>query len=153
MLLKQLGRLFGQAGSWDAGLDVERRVLTDSMSIDPGAFSLQDGSGLSSGNLIAPRALVRLLSFMWRHPNRAGFLDGLPRAQQPGSLEMRFRGTPLEGRVIAKTGSINRVNALAGYVTRDRGGPLIFAVMLNDHTATQRAALDQIDSVVVEFVR
>ena len=153
MLLKQLGKHMGEGGSWDAGLEVERRVLIDSMGIDSTAFSLSDASGLASNNLVAPRAFAQLLRYMWQHPNRDGFLEALPHAQQLGSLRTRFADTPLEGRVIAKTGSISRVNTLSGYIERERGGPLIFSVMLNDHTARYSTALDQIDSVVVELGR
>src|SRR6266700_1582079 len=118
MLLKLLGREFRGTGSWDAGLDVERRFLIDSVKIDSTAFALEDGSGLAAGNLITPRAFVRLLAYMHRHPKGAPFLAALPHASQPGSLLKRFVGTPLEGRVIAKTGSIDRVNSLSGYIER-----------------------------------
>lgn len=153
MLLKQLGKRFGDAGSWEAGLAVERRVLIDSMGIDSAAFSLSDASGLSSGNLITPRAFAQLLRYMWQHPRRRGFVAGLPRAGQRGSLRTRFAGNPLQGSVLAKTGSIDRVNTLSGYIERERGGPLIFSVMLNDHAARSSAARRQIDSVVVEVAR
>ena len=59
MLLKILGRESAGVGSWDAGLDVERQFLIDSVHVDSAAFSLEDGSGLSAGNLVAPRARSR----------------------------------------------------------------------------------------------
>src|SRR5881398_2902753 len=71
MLLKILGREFRGEGSWNAGLDVERRFLSDSVGIDSTAFALEDGSGLAAGNLITPRAFVRLLAYMRRHPKAA----------------------------------------------------------------------------------
>lgn len=153
MLLKQLGVQFADEGSWRAGLEVERRFLIDSVGIDSLAFDLSDGSGLSAGNLVAPRAFAQLLAYMWRHPNRDAFLAGLPRSGQLGSLRTRFTGTPLEGRVVAKTGSINHVNTLSGYIERERGGPLIFSVMVNHRTAPYGQTLAQIDSVVVALGR
>ena len=51
------------------------------MKIDSTAFSLEDGSGLAAGNLVTPHAFVQLLSYMYRHPRRAPFLAGLPRAR------------------------------------------------------------------------
>ena len=57
MLLKQLGRQFGGAGSWKAGLEVERRFLIDSMQVDSTQFALRDGSGLSSSNLVSPQVV------------------------------------------------------------------------------------------------
>lgn len=153
MLLKQLGAVVRGVGSWRDGLEVERRFLIDSVGLDSLAFDLTDGSGLSAGNLVAPHAFAQLLAYMWRHPNRETFLPGLPRSGQLGSLRTRFVGTPLEGRVTAKTGSINHVNTLSGYIERERGGPLIFSVMVNHRTADYAETLAQIDSVVVQLGR
>jgi len=153
MLLKQLGREVGDTGSWDKGLDVEKRFLIDSVKIDSTAFALEDGSGLAAGNLVTPHAFVQLLSYMYRHPKRAPFLAALPHAQQRGSLLRRFAGTPLEGRVIAKTGSIDRVNTLSGYVERADGRVITFSIQANAHDVPTRQMLAQIDSVVVQLAR
>ncbi len=151
MLLKILGREFRGEGSWEAGLDVERRFLIDSVKIDSTAFSLEDGSGLAAGNLIAPRALVQLLAYMRRHPKGAPFLAALPHSAQPGSLLKRFVGTPLEGHVTAKTGSIDRVNSLSGFLDRPDGRTYIFSVQANAHSVPYQQMLARIDSVVVEI--
>lgn len=151
MLLKTLGREVQGQGSWEAGLEVERRFLIDSMGIDSTAFSLEDGSGLAAGNLIAPSAFTRLLAYMYRHPRRALFLAGLPRSGQPGSLSRRFVGTPLEGRVVAKTGSIDRVHTLSGFIERPDGRPVFFSIEANGQALGGRAMLAEIDSVVVEL--
>jgi D-alanyl-D-alanine carboxypeptidase/D-alanyl-D-alanine-endopeptidase (penicillin-binding protein 4) len=149
MLLKTLGRELRGEGSWDAGIDAERRFLVDSIGIDSTAFSLEDGSGLAAGNLVSPNAFTRLLSYMYRHPKRAPFLAALPRSGQPGSLLRRFIATPLEGRVVAKTGSIDRVNTLSGYIERPDGRVVMFSIEANGHALSGRAVLAQIDSVVV----
>src|SRR6266571_2109740 len=153
MLLKILGREFKGEGSWSAGLDVERRFLTDSVKIDSTAFALEDGSGLAAGNLVTPRAFGQLLAYMHRHPKGAPFLAALPHAGQPGSLLRRFVGTPLEARVIAKTGSIDRVNSLSGYVERADGRTISFSVQANSHAVPYPQMLAQIDSVVVQIGR
>ncbi len=153
MLLKTLGKEFEGEGSWRAGLEVERRFLRDSVGVDSTAFYLSDGSGLSSGNLLTPRALAQLLVYTLRHPNNGGFLRGLPRSGERGSLEQRFVGTPLEGRVVAKTGSISHVNTLAGYIEQPDGAPLVFAVMANNHAVRYSDMLAKIDSIVVEIGR
>src|SRR5436190_4261584 len=153
MLLKLLGREVGDTASWSKGLDVERRFLIDSVKIDSTAFSLEDASGLAAGNLVTPHAFVQLLAYMYRHPNRAPFIAGLPRAQQRGSLLKRFAGTPLEGRVLAKTGSINRVNTLSGYIEKANGHVVTFSIQANAHDVPTRQMLAQIDSVVVQLAR
>ena len=151
MLLKQLGRQFGKAGSWPEGLAVERRFLIDSVKVDSTQFSLSDGSGLSSSNLISPLAFTQLLRFMRRHPRYGTFAAGLPQAGLVGSLRNRFLGTPLAGRVRAKTGSISRVLTLTGYIDLDHGRTLTFSVLANNHAQPGRALLAVIDSVVVEM--
>src|SRR2546428_11828282 len=151
MLLKILGREFRGEGSWPAGLDVERRFLIDSVRIDSTAFSLEDGSGLAAGNLIAPRALVQLLAYMRRHAKGAPFLAALPHSAQPGSLLKRFVRTPFEGHVTAKTGSIDRVNSLSGFLDRPDRRTYFFSVQANAHSVPSQQMLAQIDSVVVEI--
>jgi D-alanyl-D-alanine carboxypeptidase/D-alanyl-D-alanine-endopeptidase (penicillin-binding protein 4) len=151
MFVKTLGREIAGDGSWDAGLEVERRFLIDSVGIDSTAFELDDASGLSSGNLITPRALAQLLRYVHVHPRNAAFLHALPRSGAPGSLEDRFENTPLAGRVVAKTGSINHVNALSGYIDRPGRSALIFSVIANNHAASYARALRQIDAVVLEI--
>jgi D-alanyl-D-alanine carboxypeptidase/D-alanyl-D-alanine-endopeptidase (penicillin-binding protein 4) len=151
MLLKLLGREFHGEGSWEAGLEVERRFLIDSVKIDSTAFSLEDGSGLAAGNLITPHAFVQLLAYMRRHPKNAAFFAALPHSAQPGSLLKRFVGTPFEGHVTAKTGSIDRVNSLSGYLDRPDGRTYIFSIQANGHTVPSQQMLAQIDSVVVEI--
>src|SRR3989440_80092 len=151
MLLKILGREQKGEGSWRAGLEVERRFLIDSVGIDSTAFALEDGSGLAAGNLVTPHAFTQLLAYMHRHPKRAPFLAALPHSGQPGSLLKRFAGTAVEGRVIAKTGSIDRVNSLSGFIERPNGRTITFSIQANTHAVPYQQMLAQIDSVVVEI--
>ncbi len=153
MLLKQLGKQFGRGGSWLDGLEVERRFLIDSVRVDSTQVSLSDASGLSSTNLVSPLAFTQVLRYIRRHPRYATFAAGLPLAGGTGSLKNRFIGTPLAGRVRAKTGSISRVNSLSGYIEMDRGRFLTFSVQANHHAQPTRPMLAAIDSVVLEMGR
>ncbi len=153
MLLRSVGAVVAGAGTWDGGIAAERRFLIDSVGIDATAFDLSDGSGLSTGNLLTPRALVALLGYMRTHPRHDGFLRGLPRSGERGTLQSRFVGTPVEGRVLAKTGSFAHVNTLSGYVERPDGSALIFSVMVNNHVVPYGRLLAAIDSVVVAAAR
>lgn len=114
-----------------------------------GEVRLEEGSGLSRHNLVTPRALVGLLQFMRRHPSAGVFVESLPMAGVDGTLRTRMRGTPAEGNLRAKTGSLNLVNTLAGYVTTAAGEPLAFALLLNNYAAAPedrpgRAELDDL---------
>jgi D-alanyl-D-alanine carboxypeptidase/D-alanyl-D-alanine-endopeptidase (penicillin-binding protein 4) len=153
-LLKQLGRQFGAGGSWNEGIAVERRFLIDSAGIDSTLFALSDGSGLSTANLVAPAALTSLLRFIRTHPHyAANFEAGLPLSGNTGSLKNRFVGTPLEGRVRAKGGSLSRVNTLSGYFDLPDGRTFTFSVQANHHALGGPMMIAQIDSVVVAMAR
>lgn len=151
IMLKQLGRILGKAGSWTEGLAVERRFLIDSVGVDSTQISLSDGSGLSSVNLVSPRAFTQILRFMRKHPRWTTFGAGLPQSGNTGSLRNRFKKTPLEGRVWAKTGSISRVHTLSGIIEPADGRRLFFSIQANHHTLPGRVILAQIDSIVVEM--
>ncbi len=153
MLLKQLGRTRAGSGSWEAGLAVQRRYLIDSIGIDSAAFRLVDGSGLSSSNRITPLALTRILRHLWQAPTRAVVAGAMPRSGMVGTLQRRFRGTPLQDRIRAKTGAIGKVNALSGYIDHPDGRTLVFSVIANNHTLGGTRMIAAIDSVVVEIAR
>jgi D-alanyl-D-alanine carboxypeptidase/D-alanyl-D-alanine-endopeptidase (penicillin-binding protein 4) len=153
MLLKQVGRQVRGEGSWRAGLEVERRFLIDSVGIDSTQFSLRDGSGLSHTNTVSPWAFARLLLWMRRHPGFAPFQSALPVAGRSGTIRTRMVRTPVEGRVMAKTGTISRVNALSGYVLLPDGRTRIFSIQTNNHDLSGTAMVGRIDSLVVEIGR
>ena len=110
-------------------------------------WGLADGSGLSGSDLLTPRGLVALLAAMDRHPHAAAFRDSLPIAGVDGTLEKRMKGTPAEGRVTAKTGTLHLAHALAGYVTTVRGDRLAFAIVVNNHEGKSREAVAAIDAI------
>lgn len=140
-MLKTVGREVSSEGSWRAGIELERRFLTEVVGIEPEAFDLRDASGLSSGNLITPRALARLLVHMRGQPLA---YEAMPVAGgESGSL--RYRLTDLRGRVRAKTGGIRNVDTLSGYLTTDGGRELVFVVMANGAAfSDSRGALDDV---------
>lgn len=153
MLLKQLGRGFAGAGSWRAALQFERRFLIDSVRVDSTQVALGDGSGLSHRNVASPMAFARLLLWMRSHPRFPVFHAALPVAGRTGTLRTRLTGTPVEGLVAAKTGTISRVTALSGYVTLPNGRTRIFSIQTNNHDLGGGAMAARIDSLVVQIGR
>src|SRR5207248_6016176 len=81
----------------------------------------EEGSGLSRNNLTTANATLALLVFMSRHAAADDFIRALPIAGVDGSLRKRMKGTPAEGNVRAKTGSLRWANSLSGYVTTGAG--------------------------------
>src|SRR6185503_11710164 len=147
MLLRLLGARLKGTGTVEAGQAAVLEFLRR-MGVDPRAWALQDGSGLSRSDLVSPRGMVSLLAAMDRHPHAAAFRNSLPIAGVDGTLEQRMRGTPAQGRVVAKTGTIRHVNALDGYATTRSGERLAFAIIVNHHTGDPRQAASAIDEIV-----
>lgn len=144
-LLKTVGREVRGEGSWDAGIQVEREFLTREVGIDSADVELRDGSGLSAGNLVTPRALVQLLSYVHRTPRMRVVRDNLPVSGREGSLKARFGDLP--GRVAAKTGYIGNVDSLSGFVTMDDGRTAVFSIIANKSgqpSSRMKAAIDDV---------
>ncbi|MDP3460164.1 MAG: D-alanyl-D-alanine carboxypeptidase, partial [Hyphomonas sp.] len=93
---------------------------------------------------------------LFQQPARAqtwgdAFRATLPVGGQSGSLARRFRGTPLEGRVFAKTGTVQGVNALSGFLIAASGETLVFSVIANDRPADSGSAVPVIDALLLEI--
>jgi PBP4 family serine-type D-alanyl-D-alanine carboxypeptidase len=151
MLLRLVGARVKGEGTVEAGHEAIDDFL-HRLGVPAEPWSLQDGSGLSRSDVLTPHGMVALLAAMDRHRYAAAFRDSLPIAGVDGTLENRMKGTPAQGRVVAKTGTIRHVNALAGYVTNRTGERLAFAVFVNHHTGGSGgavAAIDEIANVLV----
>ena len=127
-LLRTLG------GSGGAGAERIRGVLK-SWNIADDSYVIADGSGLSRYNYVSADALVRILRQMRSDPRHsANFPDTLPIAGREGSLAKRLSGTAAEGQVRAKTGTVDNVRAIAGYVNAASGETLAFSIIANNFT-------------------
>lgn len=86
--------------------------------MDIQGMALTDGSGLSQYDAVTPRQMVFLLNYMKKHsPYFDVYYNSLPVAdRQEGTLEGMFKGSPAEGNLRAKSGTIDRVKAYSGYV-------------------------------------
>ncbi len=152
LLLRAVGRERAGVGSTAAGLQVERAFLK-AAGIADGDVVLSDGSGLSPGDLVTPRAMVTLLRYAAMQPWSRDFISSLPVAGVDGTLQYRMNKTPASGRIEAKTGEIEHTRALSGYATTMRGERLIFAVFYNNNPrsgAGTSAPVDAIANAMVE---
>lgn len=156
LILRTLGKLTAtdaDEANEDAGLVAVRSFLRQAGAGDD-EMHLNDGSGLSRNDMIMADATVELLTFMSKHRYAAEFRNALPIAGVDGTLRSRMRGTPAEGNVRAKTGTLSSVASLAGYVTTAGGERLVFSMMLNnypDATAVRRESIDAIAILLASF--
>lgn len=137
VLLRTLGHVKTGVGSPDSGLVVVRRQL-EAWGVDSSMAALRDGSGLSRHNFLAPEAIVRILDQMRQRPDFDAFYDALPVGGLDGTLKDRMVGTMAAGNVRAKTGTLDKVRALSGYVTTADGQLLLFSILANNHTVPTR---------------
>ena len=146
MLLRLLGARVKGDGSVESGHAAVEDFLRRS-GVHPERWSLQDGSGLSRSDLLSAHEIVSLLAAMDRHRYAAVFRDSLPIAGVDGGLKNRMKGTPAQGRVLAKTGTLRHVNALGGYVTPRTGDRLVFYIVSNHNTVPGPEVTGAIDEV------
>ncbi len=152
LLLRLLGRVHGTEGSFEQGTRVVRQFLIDA-GVDDGDFFFYDGSGMSPDDRIAPRAYTQLLAYASRQPWGAAWRDTFPVAGVDVTMADRFKsspplpGSPLRGHLWAKTGTLNEVNALSGYLTAASGKTLAFSILVNGHRPGSHAELQAIDRI------
>lgn len=131
LLLRRLGAHENPEGSIETGQKVITAMLTEA-GLKPHQYFFADGSGMSTYNRVAPRGVVSFLRWTQAQPWGAKFRATLPIGGIDGTLANRFKGTSLEGRITAKTGTINATHALAGFFTTKSGRTLTFAAYAND---------------------
>lgn len=133
ILLRTLGMERAGVGSADSGLKVVERQMVD-WGIDTAAVVVRDGSGLSRHDYVTPEAIVKILDTMRKRPDFKIFYDALPIGGVDGTIANRMKGTPAQGNVHAKTGTVDRSHALSGYVTTADGKILLFSFQANNYT-------------------
>jgi len=150
MMLRVLGAEFGGAGTDGAGLNVVRDFLVSAGIQDDDKISLKDGSGLSRANLLTPRFQTSLLMFLSTRPYFELFLNSLAVSGMDGTLRNRLSSTP--GVIHAKTGTLDNVTALSGYMKTKSGRNLVFSIFANNVRASMDLARRTIDEICALFV-
>lgn len=148
MLLKEIGHVVGSSGSTIEGANAIEQMLR-SEGFSTTETDVVDGSGLASENRVTCRLLAEVLDASTDSP----LPDGLAVSGESGTLLERMVGTAAQGVVRAKTGRLNEVGALAGFVTASDGTDLTFAWLANttDLYPVEQMMASQ-DAVALELV-
>ncbi len=113
--------------------------------LDSSTLALPNGSGLAREEKLSASALAALLQRAWQQPTMPEFVASLPVAGIDGTMARRFDNSPLKGRAHIKTGSLDDVASVAGYVTARSGKRIAVVAMINHPKANEaRAAFDQL---------
>ena len=112
---------------------------------------IENGSGLSRSERITAAGLAAVLADAWLSPYRPEFQASLPLSAVDGTLRRKFRDPEMEGRVRMKTGSLQGVSALAGYVTAASGRTYVAVIILN-HPGAEHGAGEAVEAALVNWV-
>lgn len=126
---------FSVPGTWRAGADAVRQVLRQKAGVDLGNSIVVDGSGLSRHNLISPATMMQALQYIAQHDNELKFIEMLPLAGYNGTLQYRagLHEAGVDGKVSAKTGALQGVYNLAGFITTASGQRMAFVQFLSGY--------------------
>ncbi|MEW5946942.1 MAG: D-alanyl-D-alanine carboxypeptidase/D-alanyl-D-alanine-endopeptidase, partial [bacterium] len=153
-LLRTIGAVRGEAGSTSAGAEATVALLEKYKIAPPGTLTIDDGSGLSRRNALAPQVLTNVLEKFYHSFVGDTFMESLAAPGAKGTLRNRLVGTAAEGNLWAKTGAIRGACSLSGYYRRKNGGFGSFVMLFNGykvHSSHIRGVQDRIVKVMMEM--
>lgn len=110
---------------------------------------LTDGSGLNKGNFVTPVSQAKFLSALMDEPYFNSYFRSLPIAGQTGTLKKTYNYSVLYGNLHAKTGTLNGVKTLAGYIKTRSGKMLPFSLLINNY----KGSVDQVKSRMEQILQ
>jgi D-alanyl-D-alanine carboxypeptidase/D-alanyl-D-alanine-endopeptidase (penicillin-binding protein 4) len=147
-LIKTLGaEVRGAPGTSVKGVQVVEDFLEKEIGIPRGSYVMRNGSGLNDTNRFSAAQIARLLKAMYdRFPLAPEYLSSMGIAGKDGTLRYRFEGSEAVGRLRAKTGTLENVCALSGYVQSLSGEKFAFSMMVNDYAGRYGQVIQSIDA-------
>jgi len=140
MLLKSIG-----------GRRTVQEILTG-WGLPGDSYIVADGSGLSRYNYVTSDAIVGILQKMHADPTHASaFSQTLPVAGRDGTLSRRLAGTAAAGKVRAKTGTVDNVRAIAGYVETADADILVFSIIANNFNVSNAVVDAAADKALIRL--
>jgi D-alanyl-D-alanine carboxypeptidase/D-alanyl-D-alanine-endopeptidase (penicillin-binding protein 4) len=120
---------------YEAGSREMTRFLTTVVGIDPRDLHITDGSGMSRQNFVTTRGVAKLLCWAGKQPTAAAWKAALSTPDK-GTVKGRVKGIDFRG----KTGSLNMVSSLSGYLHTKSGKDLIVSLIFNEFTVPNSEA-------------
>lgn len=149
MLIKTMGaEVKGAPGTTEKGIAVVEEFLEKDVGLTRGSYIMRNGSGLNDTNRFSSSQVNRLLRVMWdRFPSAPEYMSALGIAGKDGTIKYRFEGTDAVGRLRAKTGTLENVSALSGYVQAVGGERFVFSFLVNDFAGRPSTVVQHIDAL------
>lgn len=149
LMVKELAVHRGGPGTTEGGLSVVQGVV-DRRRLPTTGMVLKDGSGLDRGDRVSCRTLQSVLEDQGAEGDLAASLST---AGEVGTLFDRYVDSPAKGRVRAKTGTLNDVSALSGWVRTTKGADVSFSILFNGRrvTAADERLEEQITEALLDY--
>ena len=125
--------------------------LVNKLGLDSKRYEFADGSGLSLYNYVSAELEVRMLKYAYQNGNIYNhLLPALPIAGQDGTLRKRMTSSFTRGNVHAKTGTVEGISSLCGYLTAYNGHQICFSIINQGimHTRNGRRFQDRVCSLL-----
>ena len=132
-------RMVGFQKKGDQSLESGRAVVTEHLAkagFEMDGLTYIDGSGLSHSNKVTPLSQVKFLSSLMTSKYFNSFFSSLPIGGEDGTLKRMFNESDASGRIFAKTGTLNKVKALTGFIKTDSGRTLAFSILVNKYSGS-----------------
>ena len=140
----------GSPGTEAKGRDVIESWLKDK-GLQTEAIVLENGAGLSREARITAKAMASFLTFAWTQPYMPEYLASMSLTGLDGTLRRRFRDTDLVGKAHLKTGSLDHVTAIAGYL-QSRSGRRFAVVALQNHEDIHRGPGEEVQEALLRWL-
>jgi D-alanyl-D-alanine carboxypeptidase/D-alanyl-D-alanine-endopeptidase (penicillin-binding protein 4) len=151
-VLKEIGKIYNNKGTTEAGIEVLYRFLKNSGVNSAGMF-LEDGSGMSPMDALTSRGLTEILLFM---KNKAkyfsDFYNSLPDAGKEGTLKNYFKNPVFDSNLKAKSGSMTRVRSYAGYFKTMSGNEMAFSILVNNYSGPSQRIVAGIEEILLQTI-
>ena len=149
-LAEALLRTVGFQKLGDQTSDSGRTVVTSHLrdiAFDVENLSFMDGSGLSRSNKVTPISQVKYLTSLMSQKYYKTYFESLPIAGQSGTLKRMFNGYG-NGQIFAKTGTLNKVKTLAGYMKTNSGKTLVFSLLINNYAGSVDQVKNRMEKIL-----
>lgn len=138
-LAEAIMRMVGFQKYGDQTVSSGKEAVIDHLTaigFDLNGFNYIDGSGLSHSNTVMPIAQAKFLASRMKEEYFKDYFDSLPIAGQSGTLRHMFLNSDANGQIFAKTGTLNKVKALAGFIKTKSGRTLTFSLLVNNYAGS-----------------
>jgi len=144
---EEAGRKASMSGDSQAmGTAVVRNFL-NAAGVLPNSVLQYDGSGLSRHDLVTPSAIVALYRYMANQSKYSqAWINSLSIGGVDGTLGKRYMGSTAAGSLRGKTGTLDQVSALSGYLTTAGGDQIVISIIVNGvaDSGSRKALIDDV---------